>query len=226
MRRKNKKISKITTHKPSVESDTTNSDKLCMDSESLGSESSSSKVQRNTDKLNTDADNENNLSSDLSLGSIKTERIDDSQSTGDASKSSKIDSVSDTNSLCEMGIESEATFLFVELRLISVDQNCQEYQKLTKKFLCVSAAAMVDHLKILISKKMKLPENFFDIVLMCNGFEVKNGCPLIFLKNKFFPKDEKIVLYYAIVENQSLIDSSCSNESINRLNIKEVGVTK
>lgn len=227
MRRKNKKISKITTDKPSTESETTSSEKICNDRESISSENSSSKIKRETIETSvTDADSDNNLNSDLNVQSIKLEKLDDFQSIGEASKSSKIDSISDTNSLCDMATESEATFLFIELRLISVDQKCQDYKKLRKKFLCVSSSATVDHLQQLIYKKMKLPENCFEILLMCNGFEVKCGCPLLFLKNKFFNNEERIVVYYAIVENQNLNDTPCLNESINKLDIKQIGIAK
>jgi hypothetical protein len=100
---------------------------------------------------------EQQLDTDNNSNSNKT---DLSSSTNDLnSASSNSGSGSDLN---EASCGDEV-YLCVELKLISVDQRCVDYTKLTEPFLCVSAGALVEHLNRLLVKKMKICEEFFEV---------------------------------------------------------------
>ncbi len=98
---------------------------------------------------------EQHLETDNNSNSNKT---DLSSSTNDLNSASS-NSGSDLN---EASCGDEA-YLCVELKLISVDQRCVDFTKLTEPFLCVSAGALVDHLSRLLVKKMKICEEFFEV---------------------------------------------------------------
>ncbi|CAF0909334.1 unnamed protein product [Brachionus calyciflorus] len=95
------------------------------------------------------------------------------------------------------------SYLFVELKLISVDKKCSSYKKLEKDFLCIGSEANASHVKSYLNKKTNISPTSFDVLLMCNGYEVKPNCPLYILKNNFFAEKDVIVIYYAIVECES-----------------------
>lgn len=218
MRRKNKKTSKLPVEKESstspVEYESVAYLEKHANDESESNESNNStkiKIEKFTKELNNEIDidiNSNNSqktdlsSSDLN-GQNNSESIDSLLSENPIFIKKEPDT---SNNSCEI-VSNDDSFLFVELKLISIDQKCSNYKKISQKFLCVNSNAVVDHLKKLIFKKMMIDENCFEIAFMCNGFEVKTGCPLIFLKNKFFLKQEKIIIYYAILEQH--IDSPC-----------------
>jgi hypothetical protein len=134
-----------------------------------------------------------------------------------------IDIPSEEPKTCELTnssvIKSDTKFLFIELKLISIDIKCVDYEKLEQRFLCVDSKASIEQIKKFIVKKMNILEDCFEvtyiipkniplnyltmliyfisfkIAVMCNGFEVKSKCPLVFLKNRFF-KDKVCLIYF------------------------------
>ena len=166
MKRKNKKTQKTKEKTPtnSTESDKTGSEKE-QSRKSIKTES----FEQEANNIDADIENSSNsnktdeMSSDLNgTESIKLEKTDDSQSSGSYAAEEK-KSFSDSNSMCDMTNVDE-TFLFVELKLISIEQSCLNYKKLTQKFLCINSNALVDHLKKLIVKKMSLPGEFYEVI--------------------------------------------------------------
>lgn len=59
--------------------------------------------------------------------------------------------------------ELENTYLFIELKLISIDIKCNNYEKLEQKYLCIDSKALVKHIKKYIIKKMSIDENLFEV---------------------------------------------------------------
>lgn len=161
MKRKSKKTPKTKGERTPTESDKASSEGEPSTSKQIKTESFEPQEQVN----NIDAETEASSNSNKSIESIKLEKIDDSQSLGSdvATEEKKSNSLSsESNSVCDMS-SVEETFLFVELKLISIDQSCLEYKKLTQNFLCVNSNAQVDHLKKLIVKKMGFPEDLYDV---------------------------------------------------------------
>jgi hypothetical protein len=107
--------------------------------------------------------------------------------------------------------EKNPKYLFIELKLISIDSKCADYEKLQERFLCVDSNALIDQVKKFIVQKMNIAEEFFEIALMCNGFEVKSKCPLAFLKNRFFKDKELTILYYAIIEKNLIFSKNLTS---------------
>ena len=56
-------------------------------------------------------------------------------------------------------------FLFIELKLISIDSKCVDYEKLEQRFLCVDAKALIEQVKKFILKKMNINEDSFEVIL-------------------------------------------------------------
>lgn len=167
MKRKSKRTPKTKREKTStISSTSTESDKASSEGEpSTSKQIKAESFEPQEQANNIDADTEASSNSNKSMESIKLEKMDDSQSLGSdaTTEEKKSNSLSsDSNSVCDMSSVDE-TFLFVELKLISIDQSCLDYKKLTQKFLCVNSSAQVDHLKKLIVKKMGFPEDFYDV---------------------------------------------------------------
>ncbi len=125
MRRKNKKVAKIVSDKPSTSS---------TDSEIIIS------------------DNSNSNKTDLTTNDFKSLKTEENSS---------IDS---TDLLNQTACNNDQTYLCLELKMISIDQNCIGYRKLTEPFLCVSSGALVDHVTRLIYKKMTISEELFEVL--------------------------------------------------------------
>lgn len=160
MRRKNRKIKKVVADKPSVsnsvESDA--SDKICNYNES---------IEGDGPKADKEVFNDNNSSSvktdesELSVGLIKLEKLDiDTRSTCSSNEEKKSESLSATIDM----VSDDSTFLFVELKLISIDNKCKNFKKLTQTFLCLNANALIEHIQKLIYKKMMLSDSFFEVI--------------------------------------------------------------
>ena len=114
--------------------------------------STESEIALISDNSNSNS-NKTDLSSstnDLNSDPLKHESTKDSSSGG-----------SDLN----VTICSDEVYLCVELKLISIDQRCVDYNLLNEPFLCVSSSALVDHLSRLLVKKMKISEEFFEVGL-------------------------------------------------------------
>ncbi|RNA29634.1 hypothetical protein BpHYR1_012362 [Brachionus plicatilis] len=88
-------------------------------------------------------------------------------------------------SLSNFPIISTKKYIFIQLKLTSVDASCL-YDKLDQNFLCISSDACASHVKAFIYKKMKVSQSLYDVVLMSNGYEIKSKCPISVLKNNFF----------------------------------------
>lgn len=59
-------------------------------------------------------------------------------------------------------VSSVKTYIFVQLKLISVDASCL-YDKLKQNFLCISSDACASHLKSFIYKKMNVSQSLYDV---------------------------------------------------------------
>lgn len=59
--------------------------------------------------------------------------------------------------------KTDAKFIFIELKLISIDIKCGDYDKLEQRFLCVDSKASIEHVKKFIAKKMNILEDFFEV---------------------------------------------------------------
>ena len=57
----------------------------------------------------------------------------------------------------------ESSFLFVELKLISIDFKCIHYSNLAQKFLCINTIASIHQIKKFIAKNMNILEDFFEV---------------------------------------------------------------
>lgn len=60
-------------------------------------------------------------------------------------------------------VKSDVKFLFIELKLISIDIKCVDYEKLEQRFLCVDSKASIEHVKKFILKKMNILADFFEV---------------------------------------------------------------
>lgn len=62
-------------------------------------------------------------------------------------------------------ISSTKTFIFVQLKLISVDASCL-YDKLENNCLCISSDACASHIKKFIYKKMNITQSLYDVIFL------------------------------------------------------------
>ena len=69
----------------------------------------------------------------------------------------------DSNDSLASSSESSASFLYIELKLISIDSKCVDYERLEERFLCVDAKAHVEHIKKFILNKMNIGESLFEV---------------------------------------------------------------
>lgn len=94
---------------------------------------------------------------------------DQSQTEFDNKKSDSIEN--DTILMADIKEEptsNESSFLFVELKLISIDYKCVQYSNLNQKFLCIDAKASINHIKKFIAKKMNILEDSFEVTFLEN----------------------------------------------------------
>ena len=62
-------------------------------------------------------------------------------------------------------ISADSSFLFVELKLISIDYKCIDYSQLMQKFLCINSNASVEHIKKYIAKNMNILDDLFEVCI-------------------------------------------------------------
>lgn len=60
-------------------------------------------------------------------------------------------------------IVSAKTYIFVQLKLISVDSSCL-YDRLENNCLCISSDACASHIKTFIYKKMNVSQSLYDVI--------------------------------------------------------------
>ena len=59
---------------------------------------------------------------------------------------------------------NKANYLFIELKLISIDAKCVDYFPLEQRFLCLNSAnSLIRHLEKFIINKMKLNDQLFEV---------------------------------------------------------------
>jgi hypothetical protein len=135
MRRKNKRIAKINqTSSVSGESDTTNL---------TGPDSESQEI-----------------------ANVPNDEIDcklDSELSQIESNNTKSDSTEDETTIKQEMTSTESTFLFVELKLISIDYKCVQYSNLIQKFLCINSDACIHHINKFIAKNMNIIDDLFEV---------------------------------------------------------------
>ena len=161
MGKKNRKIKKVVADKPSmsnsIESDS--SDKLCNYDENIEGDASKPDKETFNDNISSSIKIHE---SEISVGLIKIEKLDiETRSNCSSNEEKKSESLSATSDMSN----SDASFLFVELKLISIDNKCKNFKKLTQTFLCLNANAHVEHIQKLIFKKMMLSDKFFEVIL-------------------------------------------------------------
>jgi hypothetical protein len=91
----------------------------------------------------------------------------ESYSNDDASSSSSISSMSlanDLTNVLDANMSKKDGYLFIELKLISIDAKCVDYKRLDQKFLCINAAnSLTSHLQKFIVNKMNLNDHLFEV---------------------------------------------------------------
>jgi len=152
MRRKNKRVAKINqTSSVSGESDTTTN--------LTGPESSESQ-ERTTP--NNEIDNYKLMDSDLSQIESNNTKLDSAEdetnSSGSITIKQEIDNITSNNNN-----NNESTFLFVELKLISIDYKCVQFSNLIQKFLCINSNACIHHINKFIAKNMNIIDDLFEV---------------------------------------------------------------
>jgi hypothetical protein len=61
----------------------------------------------------------------------------------------------------------KANYLFIELKLISIDAKCIDYMPLEQRFLCINSAnSLTSHIEKFIINKMKLNNQLFDVSVL------------------------------------------------------------
>ena len=149
MRRKNRKIAKIEKASSiSTESDSVQA--LCIDTEHVDDSQSGL-----TDQINELDHIDNNSNSTPTDISVQTE----------ASSSSKPNDPDESPSQIDNS-KAESSFLCVQLKLISIDQKCVDYKKISKKYLCLSSAALVEHIKMFLFNKMIISKELFEVIII------------------------------------------------------------
>lgn len=146
------------------------------------SSGSNSTVQKSSKK---ETDNSNDYDSDNKLSSFNSLDTNSNNSNDrlliDESNSDSfgcLDSDNATSFSCSSS-NTTNSYLFIELKLISIDTSCVQYTKLSQNFLCINSNANASHLKSFLLKKMSISHDLFEVM-----FKV---CPNLNLKfNKFF----------------------------------------
>jgi hypothetical protein len=188
MRRKNKKIAKTANKKLSSSLSLTSSESDRATGESLvnfkrtnsnecKSACSSEPVEEQSIELSTDSSSQPPLcgsyssssssSSDLPFNAdtIKLEKQCES-SPLETNFNEEIKSLSSEQSIETANASTEQeniSYLFVELKMTSIDKKCTNYKDLSNRFLCVDSNASLDHLRQLIIKKMLIPQDLFEV---------------------------------------------------------------
>lgn len=142
MRRKNKRVAKISVNQASSVSGESDATTNFTNGESESLETANS-------QLNDEIDNK--VDSDLS-------QIE--------SNITKSDKNEDGETLIKQEpISADSSFLFVELKLISIDYKCIDYSQLMQKFLCINSNASVEHIKKYIAKNMNILDDLFEVCI-------------------------------------------------------------
>lgn len=144
MRRKNKRVAKISVNQAassvSGESDST-TNFTGADNESLET------AQETNDEIDCKMDSD---LSQIESGNNKSDSLEGEVTSMAVIKQEPITSM-------------DSSFLFVELKLISIDYKCVRYSNLIQKFLCINTKASVHHIKKFIAKNMNILEDLFEV---------------------------------------------------------------
>lgn len=142
MRRKNKRVAKISVNQASSVSGESDATTNFTNGESESLETANS-------QLNDEIDNK----ADSDLSQIE-------------SNITKSDKNEDGETLIKQEpISADSSFLFVELKLISIDYKCIDYSQLMQKFLCINSNASVEHIKKYIAKNMNILDDLFEVCI-------------------------------------------------------------
>lgn len=142
MRRKNKRVAKISVNQASSVSGESDATTNFTNGESESLETANS-------QLNDEIDNK----ADSDLSQIE-------------SNITKSDTNEDGETLIKQEpISADSSFLFVELKLISIDYKCIDYSQLMQKFLCINSNASVEHIKKYIAKNMNILDDLFEVCI-------------------------------------------------------------
>lgn len=150
MRRKSKKVAKI------AASSATPSSSLSDGSDSTTNFNGADSESVETGQLNDEIDCK--LDSDASQNDSSNNKKSDSAD-NDFTQSLNLKQEPVSKDL------TESTFLFVELKQISIDYKCVDYSQLIQKFLCINSNASANHIKKFITKNMNILEDLFEVVL-------------------------------------------------------------
>lgn len=148
MRRRTRKAKQVAQNNISRNSSTTKSIKKDL---SKNSENSSSNgFHSDSDKQSTNSNSDTN-----------DRLIIDEQS-----RSTISDSSQDNLQITSFPSTSNS-YLFIELKLISIDFSCTGYNQLSQNHLCLNSNATASHLKSFIHKKTAISQDIFEVNLFC-----------------------------------------------------------